>query len=393
MTYYIPETKILNLNKLVARANKKGGNIVLKVSEDTTIRNGTLYINDPVTHTQHTQSIKVSCKEVFVDGCYKIDGWQFVGTIQFTDRGNIIRLADTSFEGKVPSKYNATPRICEHCGTVRHRKDTFLIYNSKTNEFKQVGSSCLLDYTRGLDADVCASIMSCLDQIANLSNTDFCLEDTLTYHNTCCSVDSSEVKKFAYALVSKYGYIKEGEINCESSARMLSEFMFHLCSNDEWENKFGDLKLPEDYAIKNIDTFTESINSEYGYMRNAKLAWLNTYCEFRDFSLICSFIATYLKIKSDTDKKVNSDSNVFVGNIGDRITLKVSNVRVLYCKGSYSYNGPVVTQLELTDECGHIYLWSTSSVVQPNMTVKATVKGHNVYRGVNQTVITRGSIL
>lgn len=47
----------------------------------------------------------------------------------------------------------------------------------------------------------------------------------------------------------------------------------------------------------------------------------------------------------------------------------------------------------LMDECGHIYVWSTSNVVHPNMTIKATVKGHNVYRGVNQTVITRGSIL
>ena len=85
---------------------------------------------------------------VDVDGIAKVNDWIFVGTIQHKDNGNIIRQFKTDIE--VPEKYRHTDSICEHCHCNRVRKDTYLIYNEQTHEFKQVGKSCLNDFTNGL---------------------------------------------------------------------------------------------------------------------------------------------------------------------------------------------------------------------------------------------------
>lgn len=72
---------------------------------------------------------------VDVDGIAKVNDWVFVAIIQHKDNGNIIRQFKTDIE--VPEKYRHTESICEHCNYKRVRKDTYLIYNEVTNEFKK----------------------------------------------------------------------------------------------------------------------------------------------------------------------------------------------------------------------------------------------------------------
>ena len=171
MKYSIPVDKFEKLEKIIHKYQKKGAKITFQIGEKV-IEEGTLFIEDKINHVTRNVKISVDCIEVFVEGSYKINDWSFVGTVEFTENGNIIRLADSSFEGKVPVKYLHTEKICEHCGKIRNRKDTYLICSDE-GEWKQVGSSCLLDYTHGLDADECASIMSCLDKIQELSDFDY----------------------------------------------------------------------------------------------------------------------------------------------------------------------------------------------------------------------------
>ena len=207
MMYSIPLNKLEKLQKIIARYQKKGANITFNVGEEV-IEDGTLTVNDSINHCSKTFPIKVTCKKVYVDGIYVIKGWQFVGTIEFTELGNIIRLADSSFEGKIPVKYLHTPKICEHCGKIRNRKDTYLIYNVDSGEFKQVGSTCLLDYTKGLDADECASIMACLTKVANLCDYDCDVESFFGngYDSTSYGISRDYILPLVYAYVSKYGY-------------------------------------------------------------------------------------------------------------------------------------------------------------------------------------------
>ena len=98
MMYTIPNNKLEKLEKIIRKYQKKGANITFELGNKVTEK-GTLYVMDHIHHCQFDEEIDVECTEVFVDGSYIINGWQFVGTIEFTELGNIIRLADSSFEG------------------------------------------------------------------------------------------------------------------------------------------------------------------------------------------------------------------------------------------------------------------------------------------------------
>lgn len=409
MLYTIPVNKLEKFEKIIKKYQKKGASIVFQLGDEVT-EEGTLFVSDLVHHAMYEEKISVKCREVFVDGTYIINGWQFVGTIEFTENGNIIRLADSSFEGKVPVRYLHTEKICEHCGKIRNRKDTYLIYNTDSGEFKQVGSSCLLEYTQGLDSNKCADIMSCLNQVLTIGNKEFTEEDFCGngYDSTGYGMSSDLVLPIAYAYVKQYGY--ERMYQGVGTARDILVMLWRGMGNEEMTKRYDSLVMPTDEELEAITAVAKStiekvtndiqkgIYDINEYMYNASLAWLKKDVEYRDFSLIASFVNTCLKqFARETQRKntIASRDNTHVGNIGDRITFTVASARVLFTKdNSYkSYYAGCSFVWEIIDTEGHTYKWSAStSKITAGDKITATVKAHSEYKGLNQTVITNGRI-
>lgn len=417
MMYSIPLTKLEKLQKIIARYQKKGANITFNVGEEV-IEDGTLYVEDKINHCMKSFPIKVTCKRVDVEGTYIINGWQFVGTIEFTELGNIIRVVDSSFEGKIPLKYLHTPKICEHCGKIRNRKDTYLIYNIDSGEFKQVGSTCLLDYTHGLDANECASMMSCLDKVQSLCDFDFS-EDAFFgngFDSTACGFDRKQVLPLVYAYVSQYGYSRmfENKGTAQDVRICVLHEWGYLCEEDAryYQDRYNSLVMPSDEEMNAINEFAKAhLEDEFGYMRNASIAWLKSTIEYRDFGLVASFVATYNKEmkKQELQKaKIAESNNEYVGNVGDRITIKVASIRCLWSNSiEVAWHTYAHTYFyEVKDEQGHIFTWKSSKCLeqyydedigklvkyaQPKEII-ATVKEHSEFRGIKQTVLTRGKV-
>ena len=99
---------------------------------------------------------------VEAEGVAEINGWKFIASVEHTPKGNIIRQACGI---EVPERYYTGEPVCEHCHSNRIRKDTFIVMNEETGEFKQVGRSCLADYTHGMSAEGVAQYVSAFDEI------------------------------------------------------------------------------------------------------------------------------------------------------------------------------------------------------------------------------------
>ena len=419
MKYSIPLNKLDKLQKIFAKYQKKGANLTLDIGDEV-IEDGTLWVDDPVNHTSHSFPIKVTCREVFVDGSYIINGWSFVGTIEFTENGNIIRLANSSFEGKIPVKYLHTPKICEHCGKIRNRKDTYLIYNEDSGEFKQVGSTCLLEYTEGLDANMCADMMSCLVKVSSLACYDCDASSFLGngFDTTSYGFARAKVLPFVIAYVNAYGYHRM--FNGEGTAHdVWVGFNGIFTKETEYlQKRVESLTLASEEEVNAIDEFAKAhMNDDFGYMRNASLSWLKSSIEYRDFGLVASFVTTYNKeMKKEELKKAKLEdkNNEWVGNVGDKINVKVATMRLLYSSSyevawhtyanSYTY--------EIKDFDGHTFILKSSKPIdrewvefdyeteytgwkelaQPKEIV-ATIKEHSTFNFVKQTVLTRAKVL
>lgn len=364
MQYLIPEYNIEKLTKKLNRFIRKGGNITIK------------QLSDEPTYVQDDMNRYHKCFEFEISGEYVINGWRFVATLENTSAGNIIRNIDNTIT--IPTKYRTSGTHCDHCNTYRNRKDTYLVYNEQTKEFKQVGKSCLMEYT-GFDATYCAEIASVLKTMEDCAYTDDFDEEVarLLAANNCYSYDNEFVKSVAYQIVKRDGYQKE------KTSKVLSDEL-----SDRHRTKVD--------VSKQLEEITQWLESKFNngycsdYISNCYIAWNLQYSEYKHFSLIASLIYTYLK------EKVNSDTTQYVGNVGERITIVVDSSRVLYKKdNSYkSYYAEPTNVWEIRDSNGNTFIWSTTTeFIDIGDTIIATIKEHKEYKGVKQTVITRGKLI
>ena len=186
--YLIPAENIENLTKQVNHIRNKGASIVFELGEEKMVE------DKDIEGSFHKYV------EVEVEGKYIINGWEFVATIEHTPNGNIIRAINDIRKYLIDIK-NVGPE-CEHCHRIRDRKDTYLVYNKEKDEWKQVGKTCLKDYTGGLDAGLCATMATFLKTIEE-ARDDIMIGSYNNYF------DANEVKKYAYSLVKAKGYISK----------------------------------------------------------------------------------------------------------------------------------------------------------------------------------------
>lgn len=377
MKYVIPVYRYKKLSKLVNRAQNKGANVSLTTG-NLLDKEFEIVVNDSSSRTSHSVKVMVECVEVELTGEYKENGFEFVATIEHTPNGNIIRCINSELESSIPSKYKTCGPECEHCHTTRSRKDTYLIYNESTKEFKQVGKTCLLDYTKGLTPETCELFSGLTSSFLSAEELDY---DDLMMMGGDNSINwgfsNKDIKKIAYDVVKESGYIKD------VTAKTMSEYI---------ERNYKPVCSDKD--IEAIDEYARSIDSEYGYMRNASLAWLNDKASYRDFALLASFVSVYFKHLAEVKRQEKASKTTnYVGTVGDKITIKVETMRVIYTK-YYQFNyycGTSEDVWEIIDTKGNTYIWATSTDINGDEvdTITGTIKDHKEYRGTKQTVLTR----
>ena len=385
--YIIPNYKMAELQRQIQRIRNKGAHVTFEVTND--------HIAFPARSLG--RDITLDCSEVEVEGRYRIDGWAFVGTIEHASPTNIIRLADLSFANRIPERYRAAGRDCEHCHIRRDRNDTYLVYNEDEDEFKQVGRTCLRGYTNGLDAEACAGLASVMAELERL-NADV-RDDNLDYdyirqnYSQYLGYPMEKARKQAYAYVQEHGYV---------TGRTGQQFASELSDNP---------RLPEatDEQVAEVTAWLESseIND---YIRNALAAWTKSQYQPRDAGLITSAVSSFLKARereaqrqareAERAAQIASRENTFAGEVGDSVTFKIREVRVAYWRGGgprYSrYASSEYPVYRILGEDNRIYIWGCSTGVELRVgdTLRGTVKNHiERPNGEMQTEVTRCKVV
>lgn len=368
--FYIPIENYPKLEKKFNKIKSKGGILNLNKYDPIVLAvqdNGTAWPEVQKGSPAWEQCPKHKFIPIEVDGKYEIPGWEFVASIEHTPNGNLIRNIT---DEKIPERYLSSTPECEHCHKSRDRKDTYLVKNTETGEFKQIGRSCLRDYTGGLDANVAAQIAEWVVGGSEDIGDDLVVssEDTIYFW-------PEKFKKIAYKYVEANGYSKD----------------------PDYINKLVDVyvegkPLATDQEIEDVNNWVLNLDTKSNdYYRNAFLAWSLDDYEYRHLRLVASLINSYFK---DREKQKQSQAaSKYVGEVGEKIVLKVASSRILYWKsfyhGRYKEETPV---FKIVGTDGNIYIWATNTEFKDGDTIVATVKSHSEYSGEKQTVITRGKI-
>lgn len=346
-----------------------------------------------------------------VDGISpKIDGWLVAAKLDHLENGNIIRsLVDFD----LPTQYRNAQPTCEHCNQNRARLSTFVLIDDSGN-FKQVGTTCLKDFTGHPEAERIAEFYAMFDMEAILEELDNNSRD-------CWDMVSSGRytfplwQYFAYVLrdVRKVGYratSKRGEYDGLPTRDSAMDAMIKgddPLTEDEKNESRQILSLLKVYIAKQ---YQNDYISNLGVILDAETI------EYKQAGFAASLAVMYHKMQ-ETQTKENLEpeqkqESQWIGEIGQKLSnMEVTLVSVTtYEKPQYSYYDSSIGRIyKFVDNSGNLLVWFTSNMlvhdkanrlecVEPENGIKvtiksATIKQHSDYNGQKQTILNRTKLV
>ena len=367
-----------------------------KVETITTDEDGTI-LTSPIEITRRFVVVEVEAKPT-------IDNWELIASLEHTKEGNIIHSVRNDIE--IPKHYYNVAPYCEHCNTKRYRKNSFIIRNTETNEFKQVGKTCLNDFTGNINAEWLASFYAMFDKLAEFEAPQGGCSNNTRYF------PAVDLLAYTVAVTNIYGYCKSGANN--ATGEMVKDFyIVSECKgypskedNERIREKMQSVNFKvtaEDTATaKKIIAYVNSIADTNNYIHNIKTLCASDMVAYKNVNLLVSAITCYnreleRKAKEDARKKEAGNSN-HIGNIKDRLTINIASWRCLtsWCGCYDGYNETTTFLYQFVDNAGNIFVWKTQKYFDEDaelQTITGTVKAHNVFRDIKQTELTRCKVM
>ena len=318
------------------------------------------------------------------------NGWQFVAALDATEHGFITRTAP----GQDLEGWRPDTQECDHCGKARHRNSTYIVKNA-AGERKQIGSNCLepflgvkpkglwalewdLDMEEPGERDDYAGGGSDVIPVRDLIATALAVSDggkgfmsraKATQWQKTSTADATnshlfdrsrslrEARERAKAEVAAAGYLKDGTVDAVIAAAQAAE---------------GD----GDY-VTNLKT---SLAGEWVGRQHAAIA--------------ISAIGVWRRGQERAAEKATITKG-FAAPVAAKITgIPATVTKVSYHDNPYDYYGGVNTLVIFQTPDGHQVKWFASGrkefeVGQVGAFTGGSVKAHEEYQGVDQTVVTR----
>lgn len=147
----------------------------------------------------------------------QLAGWEFCAVIEPMGQANILRVVPGV--GELPEKYRTASNDCDHCQTRRRRKETYVVRETATGIYKQVGSTCIRDFLGGVTPDqIFASLEIILSAVACFGDpNEF---DGLVSRNS--GYNPEDFLAVSSAIINKDGYISRKACNEDITGRKFS---------------------------------------------------------------------------------------------------------------------------------------------------------------------------
>lgn len=327
------------------------------------------------------------------EGVAVVNGWRFIAKVEHTEKGNLINRA---CDIEVPERYYTGLPVCEHCNSKRLRKDTYIVMDEETGEFKQVGKSCLKDFTHGMSAEVAAQYVAAFDDL---------IEGEAPYEGCKirCYIETEEWLRYVSETIRHFGYVKYND-DGEDSTRMRAGKYYWMDHGGDFGEKereryraemdvcgfnpeSDEAKSETAAAMEWLVTQDESNN----YMHNLKTACALTYIESRHLGITASLFPAYNRELAREDERRRREkaakSSEWFGEVGQRIEVEVAEMS---CLTGWETQWGYTKIYKIVDAAGHVFTWKTSNWVEDGVkTIKGTIKAHNEYKGMKQTELTR----
>lgn len=378
------------VEKINARAERKGlaGTLSMSVEE--------------VEVTEVDEFTKISStwteyKVEILGNAPAYNGWEFIAKLDWDANAGLIVRSVPGVEAQV-NRETVTEGWCDHCKTTRQRLVTYVVRNQESGETLQVGSSCLKDFT-GQYTTIAFPELSASD---DEEGSFFGGSGEREYNPlTVLAVAWACVKLEGFKPANSYGGTTKGDVMTALSPSKSK-------ADREWAAKIA--PLADEAAAKAAELLawilSDDFNGTTDYVLNMKAVAAGKMVSSRNIGLLASAPQAWAKalersLIRERENSAYADSVHFgtapdraKGIKGSRETLTVEIKAIKYLDSDYG----VTTLYTMITEEGNVVKWFASNdtlgeEIGARYVIRGTVKKHDVWEGMNSTVLTRCSIV
>lgn len=389
--YHIPEQAFPWFKEKMAQLGKKANRLV---GEKLTLMVVGKHFEDPDSRglRKRVYEVFVACPEV------RINGWSFVARIDHSqEAGNVVRVVPGQ---DLPQGYRDAEPQCVHCGYKRRRRDTFVLRCDDGGEHKQIGSSCLRDFTGHRDANKWAKLAELVSEMGTLALRSRSYasdgEQELRDHRY---IDLERFALCAAMAVMEYGWTSKARSKemGKLSTHGIAESMFFDHGSSvvaEILERRPDAPRIAREAIEWAQALGDTDRELTDYEHNAHVIASSGALEHRHLGIAASIVGVYYtkhaRTPSQAPRRVDFSRGTHQGQPGDRLTLEVTVHAV--------NRGDNSTRHMFYDAQENLYVWfatreNLAALKGKKVTIQCSVKTHTQYNGVQQTLINRVQVV
>jgi hypothetical protein len=378
-THNVPTAFLEVINERMAgftrRANKKGLPVpVISLGEKS------MKLSCRANHEHSNTCPRTEWTMVTISGNVpRIGPWALIASVDNVEGNPFFRPVPGAI---VPERFrDADPTACDYCNTNRYRTETFIVHNSETDAYTQVGRQCVRDF---LGWDI-STLVAYWERFGSLidDSEDYGPYIQPTWHPT-------DIIGAASAVVSVDGkYHKSAEYEDSTKEKVFILLSAPRNKYDEETHKHYHSqpeRAKQIYDATMAALVTLNTSSDWAY--NVKTASNAEYVGVRQVGVLASAVILGMRAIEDAATR-DASKNSFIGSIGDKVTLSVTLKDERYID---SYYGGSHLYTFITSD-GNIIKWFASNRISKNIgdvvTLTGTVKKHDEYKGTNSTVLTR----
>lgn len=396
MIYSVYEGFYNTLEKKVKRIQNKCAALGLQSSFEIVGEEFKKVVSNDVTHTYKFYLIEAS-------GEVKINGWTLIAKLEEGKEGNFIYSTNSAVD--VPEEYRTASITCDHCNVERYRKVSYVIQNDD-GRFMQIGTSCLKEYTGGLSVEMAALYYMFFEEVEKSACRTTGYDSSVAYYNT------NDILHVFAEVDRIYGFVSKkhaAEFRVTSSADRGQLYYTALFNSSKFMKSTIDKALREMHEVgfnikfeetkqlvQDVKEYFAALDSDEinTFLYNLKTAVTSEYVPVSILATLACVFKVYRTEKAKEVVKEELSTSEYMGSIGERITFDCKSFQLVYFTQTQYGMLHIYRFIDTED---NVYIWKSSTLVEQDDTktdckVTGTVKAHEMFGDVKQTVLTRCKI-
>lgn len=323
------------------------------------------------------------------------NGWTFLAAVDTVETATgtdfILRTAPGVDESGVDRTALAAGR-CEHCNTVRaNRRYTYLVRHTETGEIRQVGSTCIKDFTGWAGRPVFIWADDVADELHEFLGG---------FASSGHEYTPKTVVTAAWAISRRFGWVPASATFSRSTRDLVSSYLYGTSRADRElrADVAADVAEAAGMGATIVTALLEGLTDAGDYVANLKVCLRAASVSHRHLGITVSTVAAYERMIGDrvqrqTAEKTRKES-AYAGEIGQKLTITGTVTRLKPIEQNYGYT-PTTSMLVIIESGTTVAktftaaAWAWDVAQGDEITITGTVKAHEEFNDTKETVLTR----